>query len=306
MRWGDQKQLYQIKSASKSIGATMLGIAVKDGLIDLDAPARRYHPTLGVPPESNTDTGWLDEITILHLATQTAGFEKPGGYEPLVFRPGTYWHYSDGGPNWLAECITLAYRRDVAEIMFERVFGPLGISRTDLEWPANSYRPHEIDGIPRREFGSSIGANVEALSRIGYLYLREGRWEEEQILPPKFVQMASRPVDSVSGQPAWDPTTYGESSAHYSLLWWNNADGGMEQVPRDAFWAWGLWDNLIVVIPSQDLVIARCGERGRKWPRDAADPHRDYRALKPFIEPIAAAAPDAVVDGHARTDRQGG
>ena len=38
-----------------------------------------------------------------HLATQTAGFEKPGGYTKLIFEPGTKWFYSDGGPNWLAE-----------------------------------------------------------------------------------------------------------------------------------------------------------------------------------------------------------
>jgi CubicO group peptidase (beta-lactamase class C family) len=56
----------------------------------------------------------LGEITILHLATQTAGFDKPGGYTPLLFRPGTEWSYSDGGPNWLAECITLAYGRDMS------------------------------------------------------------------------------------------------------------------------------------------------------------------------------------------------
>ena len=130
LRWGDQNQQYDIKSATKSFGATALGVAVKDGKIELDAPARRYHPGLGVPPESNAQTGWLDEITILHLATQTAGFDKPGGYQPLLFRPGTHWHYSDGGPNWLAECITLQYKQDLEELMFERVFTPWGSAAT--------------------------------------------------------------------------------------------------------------------------------------------------------------------------------
>ena len=285
MRWGDQQKRYDIKSATKSFGATMLGVAIKEGKIELDAPARRYHPTLGVPPQSNVQTGWLDEITIRHLATQTAGFEKPGGYERLLFKPGTQWHYSDGGPNWLAECITLQYRRDLEELMFDRVFTPLGITRDDLRWRKNQYREHEIDGIPRREFGAGIHANVEALARLGYLYLNNGRWQNDQILPQAFVALVSRPMKSVIGRPEWSDT-HGNASEHYSLLWWNNGDGAVADVPRDAYWAWGLYDSLIVVIPSLDLVVVRGGERGRSLPREEGASH--YDVLQPFLGPIVA------------------
>ena len=287
MRWGDQQLRYDIKSATKSFGATMLGVAVKDGKIELDASARRYHPTLGLPPESNSKTGWIDEISILNLATQTAGFEKPGGYEKLVFKPGTHWHYSDGGPNWLAECLTLQYGRDLQDVMFERVFTPLGIRREDLRWRDNQYRKHEIDGIPRREFGAGIHANVEALSRIGYLYLHGGRWRDEQILPRTFVKMATGSVEMVVGLPEWESGAHGNASDHYGLLWWNNTDGTLQKVPRDAFWAWGLYDSLIVVIPSLDLVVVRGGARGRQWQRKEGADH--YTVLRPFLNPIVAA-----------------
>ena len=129
---GDPKQQYDLKSTTKSFGATALAVALKDNKIKLEDNAQKYHPTFGVPPESNRETGWLDDITILHLATQTAGFEKPGGYEKLLFEPGTQWYYSDGGPNWLAECLTLIYRQDLQEFMFERVFTPIGITKEDL------------------------------------------------------------------------------------------------------------------------------------------------------------------------------
>jgi len=286
MRWGDQKKRYDIKSATKSFGATMLGVAIKDGKIVLDASARRYHPTLGVPPQSNAETGWLDDITIRHLATQTAGFEKPGGYEKLLFKPGTHWHYSDGGPNWLAECITLQYQRDLEDLMFERVFTPLGISRDDLRWRNNQYREHEIEGIPRREFGAGIHANVEALARLGYLYLRNGNWKDKQILTENFVNMVRRPIESIAGLPEWSDS-HGNASDHYSLLWWNNADVALKNVPRDAYWAWGLYDSLIVVIPSLDVVVARGGERGRRLPRE--DKANHYDVLKPLLQPITAA-----------------
>ena len=287
MAWGDPKRLYDLKSTTKSIGVTALGLAIKDGKMRLNDKAIRYHPSLGVPPESNRRTGWLNEITILHLATQTAGFAKPGGYTELLFKPGTMWHYSDGGPNWLAECITLVYRRDLRDLLFERVFTPLGIKPSDLKWRENAYRPHTINGIKRREFGSGISADVDAMARIGYLYLREGRWREEQIIPKEFVDIARRPVPGVIGLPEYDPEKYGNASDHYGLLWWNNGDGTLPDVPRDAYWSWGLYDSLIVVIPSLDIVVARAG---RSWQRGWGG---HYDVLKPFLQPIAASVQEA-------------
>lgn len=75
IQWGDQTALYDLKSSSKAIGVTALGLALKDGLVHLDDPAKKYHPTFGTPPDSNAQTGWLGQITLRHLATQTAGFE---------------------------------------------------------------------------------------------------------------------------------------------------------------------------------------------------------------------------------------
>ncbi|MHB8898934.1 MAG: hypothetical protein ACYC6Y_09330, partial [Thermoguttaceae bacterium] len=170
-----------------------------------------------------------------------------------------------------------------------RVFTPLGIGREDLRWRNNQYREHQIEGIPRREFGAGIHANVEALSRFGYLYLREGRWKDKEILPREFVKMAGQPIKSVAGLPEWGPDGHGNASDHYGLLWWNNADGDLDAVPRDAYWAWGLYDSLVVVIPSLDLVIVRGGEGGKSWPRPE-DPFGHYDVLKPFLEPIVAAA----------------
>src|SRR5690606_39300964 len=69
-----------------------------------DDKAVQHHPTLAIPPESNRETSWIGRITLRHLADQSAGFEKPGGYGKLLFPPGTRFHYSDAGPNWLAEC----------------------------------------------------------------------------------------------------------------------------------------------------------------------------------------------------------
>lgn len=285
MTWGDQAKLYDLKSSSKSIGVTLLGVALLDGKVKLDDPAVKHHPTFGTPPETNAAKGWREKITLRHLATQTAGFAKVGGYTELLFAPGTEWHYSDGGPNWLAECLTLVYGRDLNEVMFERVFGPIGIKPADIRWRQNAYRPHTIENVGRREFGSGFHANVSAMARIGYLYLREGKWKERTLLPAEFVRLARQPAADVAALPVRG-SDHGNASRHYGLLWWNNGDGTIPGVPRDTFWSWGLFDSLIVVIPSLDLVAARAGQSWKK----TSDEH--YDVLKPFLTAIAAAVKD--------------
>jgi CubicO group peptidase (beta-lactamase class C family) len=286
MSWGSSTESYSLKSTTKSIGATLLGIALLDGRLELDDLAQSCHPDLGLPPESNAATGWLDEITLLHLATQTAGFDKSGGYTELLFAPGTMWSYSDGGPNWLAECLTLEYGQDLNNLLFERVLAPLGVSTSDLYWRSNAYREDTIEGIKRREFGSGISANVDAMARIGYLYLRDGVWNGERLLPAGFSAEAGSSFPEVAGLPVYSPDLYPGASDHYGLLWWNNADGILENVPRDTYFSWGLGESLIVVIPSLDIVAARAGSA---WGSGSSS---HYDRLEPFLEPLSLSVQD--------------
>mgnify|MGYP003574931116 CR=1 FL=1 len=286
MQWGDTRKLYDLKSTTKSFGAAALGLAITDGKVKLADKASTYHPTFAVPPESNRETGWAGAITLFHLATQTAGFEKPGGYQPLLFPPGTRWHYSDSGPNWLAECLTFVYEADLDEVMFERVFAPIGIRREDLRWRKNQYRPEFIatdkGPVKRREFGAGIHANVDAMARFGYLHLRGGEWRGKRIIARGFIEQAGTVHAAVKGLPVDKPGDYSKASNHYGFLWWNNADGALRDLPRDAYWSWGLYDSLILVVPSLDIVVARAG---KSWQRREGADH--YEVLEPFFGPIA-------------------
>jgi CubicO group peptidase (beta-lactamase class C family) len=283
-KWGDQNTRYDLKSTTKSFGITALGLALMDGKISsLHEPAQKFHPSLCVPPESNRSTGWIEKMTLFHLATQSAGIAKPGGYHKMLFEPGTQWSYSDAGPNWLAECLVLIYKQDLNELMFERVFEPIGISPDDLFWRKNQYRDHKLNGLWRREFGSGIHANVDAMARFGTLYLRQGQWQGEQIVSAEFIGQVRTVPDQIKGLEVVEPESYFNASDHYGFLWWNNADGSMKDVPRDAYWSWGLYDSLIVVVPSLDLVIARAG-KSLNPKRNAA-----YGAIEPFITPIVQA-----------------
>ncbi len=285
LSWGSSTQLYQIKSATKGVAVTALGLAILDGRMSLTDGAKSFHPALGLPPPSNSESGWLDKITILHLATMTAGFDHGHRYGPLLFEPGTKWSYSNAGATWLGECLTLEYRQDLKTLLFERVFTPLGITEADLTWRDSEYRPDLIEGIKRRELASGIRASVDAQARIGYLYLRGGEWEGKRILPKSFVDAVRTPPPSVKGLPLQRERTNPGASMHYGLLWWNNSDGAIAEVPTDAFWAWGGMmgrdtETLIIVIPSLDIVVARSGTG---W----GDGTVNYKFLEPFLATIA-------------------
>lgn len=96
---------------------TALGLTIMDGKVNLHDKAERCLAGVGVPPDTNAQSGWLNELTLRHLATQTGGFEKTRGWCRQLKRPGTAWTYSDGGPNWLAGCLTMAYGRDLLAVM---------------------------------------------------------------------------------------------------------------------------------------------------------------------------------------------
>ena len=284
--WGSSSQLYDIKSATKSIGATALGLALKDGLVILNDFAKSHLPEIGNPPASNLDTGWLDNITLFQMASQTAGFDKTGGYGALLYEPGSVWAYSDGGVNWLADVLTTINGMDLNTLFFSRVFTQLGITTSDLVWRQNLYRSTTLNGIVRRELGSGISSNVDAMARIGYLYLNNGLWENSQLLPQGFsdiVRTANANVSVLDVRNDLD-VMFENASQHYGLLWWNNNDGTMIGVPRDAYWAWGLGDNIILVIPSLKIVASRAGAAFT-----VSHSPNYYSALEPFFSLIVAA-----------------
>jgi len=313
--WGNIDQRFDMKSTTKSIGGIALGLAIDAGTLQLSDVAQTRLAGIGANPPSNVTTGWLDDITIQHLATHTAGFDKPGGYtyqpprDPaaptLIYQPGTTWFYSDSGLNWLSEVLTTVFNEDLATVLQSRVWTVLGLNSTsgvahatsDVYWRDNQLRP-QTGGIHNRELASGIFANPNAMARVGLLFLRKGVWANDQrILSESFVNTVMTPpaanVDLVNPQPADFPS----ATTSYGVLWWTNAAGVLPNVPRDAYWAWGLGDSLIVVIPSLDLVVVRAGAQHEGAARDAAvtpgqrvwhdtDWNGDYAVLAPFLDPI--------------------
>ncbi|HEX7114958.1 MAG TPA: serine hydrolase [Steroidobacter sp.] len=292
--WGDIDIRYDLKSTTKSMGGIALGLAIDEGRLTLTDRADTHLPTIGTPPAENEATGWLSQITILHLATHTAGFDKPGDYQELLFEPGTTWFYSDSGLNWLADLLTNVYGQDLSTLLSQRVWNTLGVTADDIVWRsmANGLRPDpRPSGIEHRELASGIIANVNAMARVGLLFLRRGVWDGQRVLSEEFIDMVRTPRPEIANAANPNEVDFPGATSDYGVLWWTNASGQMPAVPRDTFWAWGLGESLIVVIPSLDLVIARAGPQvttpspgERVW--NDAEWNGNYSVLQPFLDPI--------------------
>jgi CubicO group peptidase (beta-lactamase class C family) len=305
--WGDIDQRLEVKSVTKSMGGIALGLALDANKVALSGKGVDYMPTFGTPPTTNATQA--QAITLAQLATHTSGFEKNDNQangettSAIIFTPGTTWSYSDAGLNWLADVLTTVYQEDLSTVAQREVWAKLGLNKggtnsDDVAWRTNLQRPATRAGstLQYRELASGISANANAMARVGLLFLRNGMWKDQQVLSPDFIEQVKTPLPENASLPV-EPDRPGHlfpnAQTDYGVLWWTNKSHTMPNVPTDAFWAWGLGEELIVVIPSLDLVIVRNGGQsttittGRTW--NDGDWDGDVRVLEPFLNPIVAA-----------------
>jgi len=272
-RWGDFDKRFFIQSATKSWGSVLLGMALDEGMFKLKDKVKDYLPNPGAKPTTNISTGWLDDITFDQLATHTAGFPQPSRYSQLQAKPGTKFIYSNCGANWLANAITNCFRKDLRVLASSRLFHPLWLNGDDISWRTPAYFfTDPVYGLPATEFNGGMLANVEAMARLGYLYLHGGNWDGNQIVSRTYVALSTRP---------YYPHLPIDTLRQYGLLWFNNGAGGLKGIPHNAFWASGLNDNHVFVLPSQDLVVVRLGTDG--WSNHG---HNHASFLKPIFDAV--------------------
>ena len=200
--WGDQRRKYDLKSTTKSFGSILTALAFKDRpSLTRNSLVKPILPEIVQAQNTTQRKNWASAIEVRHLLTHAAGYGKVGGYTNLEFAPGTAWRYSDGGTNWLADLMTVVYGADLQTVLRQRVLAPLGISNDRLNWRTNRYRSGSLRGITRREFGSGISTDVDVMARIGVMLLRDGRWNNRQILRAEDVERASTHRDWLARLP---------------------------------------------------------------------------------------------------------
>jgi CubicO group peptidase (beta-lactamase class C family) len=247
-------------SMAKSVTNAVLGIMVQKGMIDVRKPA----PV----PEWNTSGDPRRAITVDQLLRMSSGlaFEeiyKPlhgvttmlygsrdfGAFaagQPLETQPDRKWHYSSGTANLLARLIrqTLeAAGQNSLSFIHRELFDRLGMTSAVFECdPSGTF------------VGSSyLIATPRDWARFGLLYLRDGIWQGQRVLPEGWVTYSSTPTPLAS-------------RGQYGALFWlnagsasNPADRIWPRLPADAFFADGYHGQRVVIIPSRKLVVVRFG-----------------------------------------------
>lgn len=238
-------------SMAKSVTNAMVGILVKDGLIesvDSPAPVKEWANDeraaiswsdlmrMSSGQEWNEDYGNLSDVTVmLHKEGDFGQFTLE---KPLVDPIGKEWVYSSGSPNLICKLVKDCFDTDSAYYNFpyERLFKAIDMNHTVFETDAS--------GI---FVGSSyVYATARDFARFGMLYINNGYWLGQQILPDGWVDYTSTPAPASAGR--------------YGAYFWNNdAQDFLPDVPRDCYFCRGHDGQMIFIIPSKDLVVVRLG-----------------------------------------------
>jgi CubicO group peptidase (beta-lactamase class C family) len=245
-------------SMTKMVMNALVGTMVRGGKLSLDRP---------VPvPEWQAPEDPRRRITLNHLLQMSSGLVFAEDYgnplqdvttmlfavpdaaayaasKPILGEPGATWSYSSGTTNIISRGIRLVlgdtdYRSFPRRALFDRIGMKSAVIETDAS-------------------GTFVGssfmyATAQDWARLGQLYLQDGVWNGERILPEGWVNYSTTPA------PHAPDGTFG---AHVWLKIPDDflSNDGAVSVPADAFYASGYEGQLLTVIPSKELVVVRLG-----------------------------------------------
>jgi CubicO group peptidase (beta-lactamase class C family) len=251
--------LHTMQSVSKTVTSITIGIAMgrKEFPADLDAPILKYFDDYRI---ANMDER-KQRITLRNLLTMTAGFEwnedlpyndpknscdvMEANYDwvqyvinrPMAAEPGKVFVYSSGVTQLLSHIFKKATGKSVDDYAAKYLFQPLGIP---YRWK------HTPTELPDTEGGLYISSS--SLAKIGFLFLKNGKWQAQQIVPEDWVKSSITSAITVEDEGRrWE----------YGFQWWLQAWG---KSPEKFAWAArGLGGQELRVVPEYNLVVVLTG-----------------------------------------------
>jgi CubicO group peptidase (beta-lactamase class C family) len=239
-------------SMAKSVLHAGIGLLVADGQLELDEPAP-------VPSWHQHERDPRATITLEHLLTMRDGLDFTEDYvdagvsdviemlfgagkddvaayaeaRSLAHAPGMRFNYSSGTSNVVAAIAGRCTGSGAAfvDLLRRRVFDPVGMASADPR----------LDDAGTFIGSSYVYATARDFTRFGLLYLRDGMWNGQRILPAGWVDHARR-LRSVD-----------EEGNGYGAHWWVVDDD------QGSFRASGYEGQAILVCPGLDVVAVRLG-----------------------------------------------
>lgn len=258
-------------SVTKSVTSALMGVAVHKGALTLDTPlcdhlrAERAENCVLTPRhliEFASGLEWREtyENQSYQVSSVIAMLFGEGRRDLVRFitgharaaAPGTRYKYSTGDSALLASVVRAAMLPRFGEgYAWDLLFDRIGMRSATQE--------RDVAGNPLG--GSHFYATPRDLARFGFLYLNDGCWAGERLLPEGWVRDST--VPSAGFRAGGD-----HSSEANGWQWWLNrpvphrgiASPPWPSAPEDAYAAKGHWGQYVVVIPSLDLVIVRTGD----------------------------------------------
>jgi len=258
--WGPADRVDMTFSVTKTFLSTVVGLAWQRGLIhDVNDRVAPYVTEGGFfEGEHNAPITWD------HLLRQTSDWQgtlwgkpdwadRPEGEKPAdwpnrkLSPPGTRYKYNDVRVNLLALCALQVWRRPLPEVLRDEVMEPIGASNT---WRWYGYDNSWIDLDGRRvqsvsgggHWGGGMFITARDMARFGYLFLRNGRWRDREIVSPKWIAMARTP---------------GPANAEYGYMNWflNTGRKSLPSTPESSVVFEGNGRNIIYIDWDHDLVV---------------------------------------------------
>lgn len=245
-------------SVAKSIAASVIGAADEKGLIDikdktgLEAWSRKGDPRANITTEN-----------LLHMASglnsDPAGNRTDNVYfggglvvqnatkNPLEVPPGSRWRYANNDTMLAMRVLRerMSNDRRYHAFPFKALLHKIGMFHTvpEMDWDGDFV------------MSSQVWTTARDLGRLGQLYLNDGKWEGEQILPKGWAEYVAAPA------PAQPANRLGEKASEpgrgYGAQFWRyeNYPG----VPNDTYAALGNRGQFVIIVPSRNVVIVRRG-----------------------------------------------
>lgn len=281
--------LFLSASMAKSVTNALIGRLVAAGKLDIYAPAPVPEWTAPGDPRAAITTdqllrmssglrwleGYLDpadvlanpgryldgdgeEYNIVNMLFRWDDAAALAAGQPLEYGAGSVWEYSSGTSNILARIVRDRAGASTADA--------LAFPRRELFDKIGMRSAIAVPDARGTFYGSSyVYATARDWARFGLLYLRDGVWDGDRVLPAGWVDYTRTPTDAAGEQ-------FG-LRVGYGAQFWLNADTPDRQrwypsLPEDAFFAIGYGGQYVGVVPSRDLVIVRLGltlPHGRTW-----------------------------------------